>query len=413
MTTAAAQEPYGSASDLPSIQEMETQIVAFKLLGFLLSREQRQQLAKLQDEVRRITTLVDAFYELLGARNWIFTGDLNLTALEHVVGTDDPAVAESRLVEYYRDADRVRFGLQRLWRFEAMRPRIPLLEKALRDYLEERYYSTILVLLAVMDGFVNDFEKESRQGLHTRSAEDMVPWDSVAGHHLGLGHAHASFVKSFRKTDESEVTELYRHGIMHGVLVNYDNVVVATKAWNRLFAVTDWADARIRQAKPVEPQPGLRESLARWRAVKERRKTIDAWSPYVCSIDPGVTPQCEVASACQDFLRRWAVGQWGLLGAHFMQVAKEPESPGRLAQLAKDLYGTHALTEWSTLQVRHTAAGVAVVDVVLTVDDRTGRAEMRWVTTGTDGSVACEWEPGRWGLGPYGLPALLDDEAAT
>lgn len=413
MTTVGAQGPYGSASDLPSIQEMKAQIAAFKLLGFLLSRQQRQELARLQDELRRMTGLVDAFYDLLGARNWIFTGDFNLAAIEHVVGTGDPTVAEARLIEYYQDADRVRFALKGLWRFEAMRPRIPLLEKALRDYHEERYYSTVLVLLAVMDGFVNDFEKETRKGLHTRAVEDMVPWDSVAGHHLGLGHAHASFVKSFRKTDESEVTELYRHGILHGVLVNYDNAVVATKAWNRLFAVTDWADARIRQARPAEPQPSLRESLERWRGVKERRAALDAWSPYACEIESDGTPTCEVASSCQDFLRRWAARQWGPLGAHFMQVGKESDPPGRSAQLAKDVYGPHTLTEWSTVQVRHTAAGVAVVDVVLTVDDRTGRAEMRWVRTGADGATACEWEPGRWGLGPYGLPALSDDEAGA
>ena len=390
---------------------MKAQIAAFKLLGFLLSREQREELTRLQDELRRMTSLVDAFYELLGARNWIFTGDFNLAAIEHAVDTDDPAVAEARLIEYYQDADRFRFAVRGLWRFEAMRPRIPLLEKALRDYHEERYYSTVLVLLAVMDGFVNDFEKDTRKGLHARAAEDMVPWDSVAGHHLGLGHAHASFLKSFRKTDESEVTDLYRHGIVHGVLVNYDNVIVATKAWNRLFAVTDWADTRIRETRPAEPRTSLRESLKGLRVVKERRAALDAWSPHTCKIEPVKAPSCEVASACQDFLRRWAARQWGPLGARFMQVGKVPDPPGRSAPLAKDLYGRRALTEWSTVQVRHTAASVAVVDVVLTVDGRTGRAEMRWVRTGAEGEVACEWEPGRWGLSPYGPPTLTDDEA--
>src|SRR5690606_23907873 len=111
---------------------------------------------------------------------------------------------------------------------------------------------------------------DTRQGLHTRPAEDMVAWDSVAGHHLGLSHAHQSVPKGFYKTDFSEVRELYRNGIMHGMLVNFDNEIVATKAWNRLFAVADWADARTRHAEPKVEPPSLRESLSQLKEVRNR-----------------------------------------------------------------------------------------------------------------------------------------------
>lgn len=46
----------------------------------------------------------------------------------------------------------------------------------------------------------NDLDTATRQGLHARPMEDMVAWDSVVGHHLGLSHAHQSFVKGFYKT---------------------------------------------------------------------------------------------------------------------------------------------------------------------------------------------------------------------
>ena len=39
-----------------------------------------------------------------------------------------------------------------------MRPRLALAQRALRDYQERRFYSCVLVLLPVLDGFVNDFE---------------------------------------------------------------------------------------------------------------------------------------------------------------------------------------------------------------------------------------------------------------
>ena len=52
------------------IQEMEQKIAAYRLLGFLLSKDQRKQLKDLQREHRRITEIVDTFYALLGERNW-------------------------------------------------------------------------------------------------------------------------------------------------------------------------------------------------------------------------------------------------------------------------------------------------------------------------------------------------------
>lgn len=36
---------------------------------------------------------------------------------------------------------------------------------------------------------------------------------------------------------------VFRHGIMHGMVTNFDNEVVASKAWCMLFAVCDWVDA--------------------------------------------------------------------------------------------------------------------------------------------------------------------------
>ena len=46
-----------------------------------------------------------------------------------------------------------------------------------------------------------------------------------------------TFTKTIKKRVDSEVFEVYRHGIVHGSVVNFDNIVVATKAWNMLFAV--------------------------------------------------------------------------------------------------------------------------------------------------------------------------------
>jgi RIO-like serine/threonine protein kinase len=58
-----------------------------------------------------------------------------------------------------------------------------------------------------------------------------------------------------KKRVDDEVFEVYRNGIVHGTVVNFNNVVVATKAWNMLFAVADWDSATTKAAAPAEPQP--------------------------------------------------------------------------------------------------------------------------------------------------------------
>jgi len=403
--------PYGSARDLPSVQEIERQLAVFKLLGILLPKEQRNQVKELEREHRRITGLVDKFYGILGKRNWVFTDDLNLPAIEHVVDTDDAGTAETRLISYYKEDSRIAFPLRRLHRFDAMRPRIGLLQKALTDYEAGRYYSTVLVVLSVMDGFVNDLDTAARQGLHARPAEDMVAWDSVAGHHLGLSHAHQSFLKGFYKTDDTGVTELFRNGIMHGTLVSFDNDVVATKAWNRLFAVADWADSRARQAKPVEPTPTLRESLHRWKDVQDQKARIEEWQPYEYEPDPAIEDFSEVAQTCRDYLESWAKRRWGPVGAQFMELGGTRSSMGKLAVLAKDLYGTLELSEWTVLRVRHVAAAVAHTDVELLVNGILYRTDLRWVRVNDAGTTATEWESGHWTLSQYGPSLFLKPEA--
>ena len=172
-----------------------------------------------------------------------------------------------------------------------LRSRMHLIERALADYQAGRFYATTLVLLTVMDGFVNDVENR-RKGLHARAADEMAGWDSVVGHHLGLSHAHHSFIKGTGATTEEEVFELHRHGIIHGTIVHYDNPIVATKAWNRLFAVVDWARSLARQDQPPLPKPSFRETLAKLAENQRTKEALAQWrSSVVTANDPAFEQQ--------------------------------------------------------------------------------------------------------------------------
>lgn len=60
-----------------------------------------------------------------------------------------------------------------------------------------------MLLISVMDGFINDFEPGKRKGLVAREISEMVAWDSVTGHHMGLTNALKPFLKTIkRRVDE-------------------------------------------------------------------------------------------------------------------------------------------------------------------------------------------------------------------
>lgn len=220
---------------------MLRQLEGMKLLTRFVAREQRAAALEIEKQVLGLCELVDEFYALLGARNWIFHDRLNVEKVRAAMSNRDRDAAESAFIAIYRDPEALRLMIVPLARFDALQIRMPLIERAADDYHAGRFYSTVLVLLTVMDGFVNDLDPQRRRGLHAREADELQAWDTVVGYHLGLAHAHQTFTKSTKKTSDSPIVELHRNGIVHGTLLNYDNKIVATKAWNRLFAVADWA----------------------------------------------------------------------------------------------------------------------------------------------------------------------------
>ena len=263
--------PYGSAHDLPSYQELDRQIQGGKLLTRFIAREQRSELLKLEEQMNRLVAVVDRFYERLGPRNWIFHELLNVSAIEAILdqtGTDEEA--EQRFIDLYRDNDNLTSWIRRLSGVEGLRERAHQIERALEHYDTDQFGSTALQLIAVMDGFVNDFEPDQRRGLASRDPDTMTAWDSVVGHHLGLTNALKAFDKTIKKRVDEEVYELHRHGIVHGTVTRFDNVVVATKAWNMLFALV-----RLGGGDQEGPPAGRTSADAPWRRSADGHNSED------------------------------------------------------------------------------------------------------------------------------------------
>ena len=397
---------YASAFDLPTFVELRQQVRSLKALS-LLKPSIRPELRKLEAEMTRLASLIDRFYDTLGSRNWLYHEDLNVNRIGEISELSSLDEQESALIAIYQEQETLPFMVRRLGRHDGMRQRLPLLEASLGDYHAGRYAGMIHVLLSVMDGFVNDFEINPRRGLHARDSSDMTAWDSVVSHHKGLAHVHQTvFRKGFYKLSSDEVFDLYRHGIVHGTLANYANIVVATKAWNYLFAVADWATAREQAAEEPEPTPAMGETFRKLADLGAQKKAIEAWQAReVTAGEPGFESQ-PVHETCTTFLALWQQRNYGGMSERLGVVgsAGPRAKPGEV----NDLYRPHTLTAFTLTTVRYQAPAVALVDVELTINGVEQLATLRWLYQDEDGDVRIEPQPGAWRLIPWGPTTFLE-----
>lgn len=201
---------------------------------------------------------------MFAERGWIIHADMSLDAAKEALsvaaeaGVDE---AEEVLVASYAP-DEIEWMLRRMWAVEAFRPRMRLADLALRDYRDGRFHASIPVVLAQLDGMVSQVHAE-RRGFFAEEG-NMTAWDSIAAYETGLNMLARLFKQGRRKLNEEPITIPYRHGILHGWDVAYDNALVAAKSWAALFSAREWALKAERgelDAPALEAEPSLREIL--------------------------------------------------------------------------------------------------------------------------------------------------------
>ena len=404
---------YGSAHDLPSVQEMQQSIYGLSILTRFVARDQRPKLIETERQIRRLADLVDRFYDRLGSRNWIFHDTLDVSRVEEILDeTDTPADAEERLVELYRDRDALKWKLLRLRSVNGLRERFHQIERARDHYDSGQFDSCVLHLIAVMDGFVSDFEPRERKGLASREPDDMVAWDSMVGHHMGLTNALTTFTKTIKKREDSEVFEIYRHGIMHGSIVKFNNVIVATKAWNMLFAVVDWAEATTRANAPVQRKPTFGETLQQLAENRRVRRELDAWRPTSYTRGDDGFQDHQLLRLTNTFLKAWRNSNFGALAALASRRIGRQKTRSKLAGELREVFDFCNLTEFEVDELEHRAPAIWLTRGTAVMNGRRGTFECRWLLEDADGSSgfasdAAEWrlvfcDPSVWRSGESG-----------
>ena len=379
---------------------MERQIQGGKTLTRVIARNQRPKLLQVEHQLNHLVAVVDRFYDLFGSRNWIFHESLNVPAVEAIL--DQPAnveEAEQRFIEIYRDEASLVFWSRRVSSVEGLRERAHQIERAREHYCADQFDSAILHLIAVMDGFVNDFEPDLRHGLATRDPDDMTAWDSVVGHHLGLTNALKAYGKTFKKRVNEEVYELHRHGIVHGTIPRFDNVIVATKAWNMLFALFDWAAATRKARQPEAPEPTLREVCEQLESTAKMKRRMEAWKPSRLLVSHARFDNHEIHALTLAFLNGWRERNFGdLAGLPSRQFDKGKSTLGQMAGRLRAVFEGFVLSEFRVTELENTAPAIWLSRGEATVNDLPGTFECRWIVEEADGSFGYGSKAALWRL---------------
>ena len=307
-----------------------------------------------------VTSIPDRFNDLFTSRAWIAYEFLDLKVAKAAVEKAEAGYvddAETDLVNYY-STETVKWHLQKMKYIEAFRPRMQLAQKALVDYEEKRYHACIPVVLALLDGLVNEVHDKHR-GFFADGV-DLTAWDSISAHSKGLNELSRILKKTRPNTVTDQITCPYRNGIMHGTDLGYDNKMVAAKTWAVLFAIRDWASKAERgllEAQPEKPQPTWEDIFRNSEKTKDDSRRIEEWQKIKAEIgiktpetgDPDAFESGTPERKLVEFLTLWKARNYG-----HMTLCLDPKfgaSARNNIGVLRERYGQVALHSFSLTQV--------------------------------------------------------------
>ena len=332
---------------------------------------------ELAQQIDEMAMIPDRFDDLFAQRGWIIFELMSLevakAAIEKAEAGDFQG-AEDVLLDYF-SADTVKWQLRTMVAVEAFRPRMRLADKALLDFEEGRYHACTPVILALIDGLVSELH-ERRRGFFADEA-DLEAWDSLAAHSKGLDQLSAIFRKGRRKTTTDPIDIPYRHGIMHGFDLGYDNKMVACKTWAALFAVREWAikaERGMLEAPPKEPDKSWKQITSDIVYYAQEKKRWEDWVPRQLEVE-GIPPDVDPSDledgtperALAEYLHWWKDANYGYMSKYvpyLFDKYKEKPLPAEI----RDLCSGKRLISHRLVSFDHSIAGMAHIGVQLQIE---------------------------------------------
>lgn len=327
------------------------------------------------NEIRKqaeVLLVPDRFNDTFAQLGWIayesMSLDTMLKAME-IEKEEGLTAGEVFLADQY-DEDTLRFGIMRCSGHAEFRKRHRLIDLAKDDYLAGRYHACIPLLLALVDGLVNDISKHV--GFFAEGAE-MTAWDSIAAHETGLKSLAKIMGLGRNRTNEDGISVPYRNGILHGRELAFDNKVVAAKCWAALFAIRDWAGALADgKAEPKhEKETSLSELFQQIADTEQTKKALAEWKPrpavdlkhLPCDGPSDSLPEGTPERTVAEFLANWCNQRYGLMAEALLEYLDTPK--GKKAGNAKRDFGCRVPTAYRVTEISEQTPAISQVEVDL------------------------------------------------
>lgn len=305
------------------------------------------ELEKKFEELSKSPDLFNQYFSELG---WIahesMNHDLMLACIE-LAKNDQVKLAEDKLADYYT-SDNLKWLTMQLQGTPEFQKRYELIRLALEDTLENRFHSSVPLVLMIIDGGVNDINKN--KGFFTETT-DLTAWNSIAAHSSGLSKLRDILNKGRRCTNTDEIFLPYRNGILHGRDLSYANKYVSAKCWLTLIAINDWAKTlkKNKENPPKEPQKlSLKQILLDYKKHQEimieSRKCLEAWTKRKIIINQDIpsngslsdyenlTPEKDAVQ----FLKNWESKNYGGIArqiSYFKNEVNFGQEAGRVRKI--------------------------------------------------------------------------------
>lgn len=333
-----------------------------------------EKLKEMEPQLTKLATIPDKFNDTFAKHGWIMYEMMDLEVAEKAMllaENDGLESAEQELTDHYT-SERVKWKLLTMYGVKAFWPRMDLANKALTDYAEERYHACVPVVLALLDGMVNEIhgkQKGVRRGFSSDEA-DLQAWDSIAAHSKGLNELKRIFNAGRYSTVADQITIPYRNGILHGMDLGYDNKIVAAKAWAALFAAREWAmkaEHGFLEAQPEEPKKTWKELFSVIAEQSRVKKFHEEWAPVERIIDKdnfiSGNNEFDVGSpehTLSEFLLLWKKCNYGKMGNYLSRYINGHEWKTFPAKL-REIYCEKAFSDFTIDKIVETAPSITMI----------------------------------------------------
>ncbi len=376
--------------DLPSKKKMDEEISSFEVilkanklfslvgLGSTKLSNMESQIEDLKKQKNELDQYPTKYNRYFSEKGWIAHDSMNFEIIKKAVDLyeqNKPSQAEEIIKDYYSPSEvESRFIYFR--HIPEFKIRIKLLEYALQDYKDKRYYSVIPLLLMIIDGVINDV---MQKGFHANNL-DLSVWDSLTSTDTGIQVIKKIFTRSRGKTNSQELDMPFRNGILHGRDLEYDNYTVACKSWAFIFFIRDWIPSKKSEKDRMERYiekskvKSISELAKDLKELDKLKAAIAAWKSrqipeeFIENINANkAVDEKEPESIVLQFLECWKNNNYGKMAESFSKMITDNYK--KYAAEVRNNYKNQLLVDYKIVQIVDEAPAISEIIVQLNFSD--------------------------------------------